>query len=148
MKRIGIYAGSFNPFHVGHLHIAQEAQRIFDEVHVVWAGNPEKNPSEKFPVPVAFLEKRNFKVYEHSGLITKLFAEDSYNEMTMIRGLRNGYDLQYESNYRKWVNEISPVNFIYICCPANLEHVSSSELRTLYNLPSPEGKRVAERYII
>ena len=142
MKRVGIYAGSFNPFHIGHLHIAQEAQRLFDEVHIVWAGNPQKNPTTQFPIPREFLEKRGFIVYEHTGVITKLFQVSEVR--TMIRGLRNGYDLQYESNYRKWVNEITPINFVYICCPANLEHVSSSELRTLYSI----DQRVAERYIV
>ena len=143
MKRIGIYAGSFNPFHIGHMHIAQEAQRLFDEVHIVWAGNPQKTPTENFLAPLSALEKRGFIVYEHSGIITDLFKK-KYHDATMIRGLRNGYDLQYESNYRKWVNEIYPIHFVYICCPANLEHVSSSEIRTLYKI----DQDVAERYIV
>ncbi|MGK3871055.1 adenylyltransferase/cytidyltransferase family protein, partial [Enterococcus faecium] len=44
MKRIAVYSGTFDPFTLGHLWIVQEAQSLFDEVHVVIAGHPKKSP--------------------------------------------------------------------------------------------------------
>ena len=41
MKK-AIYAGSFDPFHNGHLDIVKKASKLFDEVYVVIAKNPKK----------------------------------------------------------------------------------------------------------
>ena len=37
MKKIAIYAGSFNPFHIGHLNIVKKAEKIFGEGNVLIA---------------------------------------------------------------------------------------------------------------
>ena len=45
MKTLAIYAGSFNPFHIGHLNIVEKAEKIFGEGNVLIAigVNPEKS---------------------------------------------------------------------------------------------------------
>lgn len=40
--KIGFYAGSFDPFTVGHLHIVKVASKIFDKVIVGIGVNPKK----------------------------------------------------------------------------------------------------------
>ena len=37
-----VYPGSFNPVHLGHMHVILQASRLFDEVRVLIAVNPEK----------------------------------------------------------------------------------------------------------
>ncbi len=37
-----LYPGSFDPFHLGHLHVVEQAAPIFDEVIVGVLGNPRK----------------------------------------------------------------------------------------------------------
>ena len=44
--RLGIYAGSFNPFHKGHYNILCKAEKIFDRVIIARGINPDKGPSE------------------------------------------------------------------------------------------------------
>lgn len=41
-ERIGVFGGTFNPIHLGHLHVAGEIQRLFSlsQVHFVVAGSP------------------------------------------------------------------------------------------------------------
>jgi len=146
MKKIGIYAGTFNPFHVGHLDIAQQAQRLFDEVHIVRATNPNKT-TYKVDMPKSRLEARGFMVYEHDGLITELFDKGYHHvgqTRTLIRGLRNGYDLQSESDYMRMVRDAYPVNFVHFVSRSELSHLSSTGVREL----SSFDPIAAERYLV
>ena len=38
-----IYAGSFDPFTNGHLHVLKQACEVFDKVYIAIAVNSEKN---------------------------------------------------------------------------------------------------------
>ena len=40
--KIGFYAGSFDPFTIGHLHIVKAASKVFDKVYVGMGINPNK----------------------------------------------------------------------------------------------------------
>src|SRR5688572_24427151 len=40
--KIGLFAGSFNPFHKGHFNVLQKAEKIFDKVIIAFGKNPEK----------------------------------------------------------------------------------------------------------
>jgi pantetheine-phosphate adenylyltransferase len=42
MKKIAVYAGSFDPFTLGHLDVLSKVRGLFDEVHVVVADNRKK----------------------------------------------------------------------------------------------------------
>ena len=43
MKK-AVFAGSFDPFTIGHLDVLRRAAALFDEVHVGVLVNPEKRP--------------------------------------------------------------------------------------------------------
>src|SRR5262245_7482462 len=48
-RRIGFFGGSFDPVHIGHLHVAREAQRAFalDRVVFVPAAQPPHKPGRR-----------------------------------------------------------------------------------------------------
>ncbi len=140
--KIGIYAGSFNPFHKGHLNILEKATKIFDKVILARGINPEKKDSieiEKLDVPVLkYKQCENF-----IGFLTDyISSKENYAELTLIRGLRNGDDLDYEINQLRFMEEMKDdLKVIFIACDKQYEHISSSAIRNLEKIDKEFGKR-------
>lgn len=124
---IGVYAGSFNKFHKGHYDILTKAENIFDKVIIARGINPEKNNDiSKLP---EILSHRQIETY--NGLLTDFIDTLDYN-VTLIRGLRNSTDLQYELTQYKYLLDFKPdIKVISIFCDKQYEHISSSALRSL-----------------
>lgn len=124
---IAIYPGSFNPFTAGHLNVLEKAEKIFDKVIVAYGNNPEKTYQEK-DIPQE-LYHRQTMIYD--GLLTDAIDKLGY-DVTVIRGMRNSSDFQYELNQYRWLQELKPgIKVVSIFCDKEYEHVSSSSLRML-----------------
>ena len=128
MSKIGLYAGSFNPFHLGHYNILLKAEKIFDEVCLGFGNNPEKKSEKSYPVPTTLFDK---KILFYDGLLTDLI-DSMDGDVTLIRGLRNSTDLQYELTQYRYLQELMPgIKVISIFCDKEFEHISSSAIRNL-----------------
>ena len=145
--KIGIYAGSFNPFTIGHKDIADKADKIFDKVIIVRAINPSKSSyglvrpdSEQLP---DWHRRIPYEVVIWSHLLTEFIEQvESYADVTYIRGLRNSYDLQYEWNQLQFIKELKPdINHMMIFCDADKAHISSSDIRALMVFDSERVKK-------
>jgi len=125
---IAVYPGSFNPFHKGHLNILEKAERIFDKVIIAQGVNPGKDAST-YQLP-KLIKHRQIARYE--GLLTDFINELGY-DVTVIRGLRNGTDLQYELNQYRYLQELSDkkLQIVSIFCDSEFEHISSTGIRQL-----------------
>ena len=126
--KIGLYAGSFNPYHLGHENIRLKATKIFDQVVVAFGKNPEKNIHQSFP------PANIGKVIFYDGLLTELIErlELEGNDVTLIRGLRNSNDLQYELTQYRFLQDLKPdIKVVSIFCDKEYEHISSSGIRML-----------------
>jgi pantetheine-phosphate adenylyltransferase len=143
MKRIGIYAGTFSPWHVGHADILHQALDLFDEVIIALGRNPSKDNNEKEPFPTGHKILKNAKVVEFSGLLSDFLNEIDFNNegsnVFLIRGLRNGEDLQYEQNQLQFIKEMYPsLKTVFFICDKKFEHISSSALRNLKKVSETE----------
>jgi pantetheine-phosphate adenylyltransferase len=138
-NRIAVYPGSFNPFTIGHLNILQKAEAIFGVGNVIIAVG--RNPLKPNPQTAQFASiqaiKQNMpskKVEKFDEFLTDYIWEkekDGY-DVTIIRGLRNGDDLDYEVNQLRFMEEMKPdVKVVFITCDKQFEHVSSSAYRAL-----------------
>ncbi len=122
-----MFAGSFNPFHKGHYNVLLKAEKIFDKVIIAFGDNPDKE-TRKWPIPQK-ISNRQFENY--SGLLTDFIDSLGY-EVTVIRGLRNSTDFQYEQNQYRYIQELKPdIKIVNIFCDKEFEHISSSGIRTL-----------------
>lgn len=128
--KIGVFAGSFNPFHIGHLNILEKAEKIFDKVIVAKGNNSEKVNSFKSELPTTI---QNRQIEYYNGLLTDFLKGLDY-PITLIRGLRDANDLLYESNQICFLKDLMPeLNIIEILCDKDLNHISSSAVRSLSN---------------
>lgn len=111
--KIGIFPGSFNPFHKGHENIKLKAEQLFDKVIIARGINPNKDKSQ-----YALPESLYNETIEYNGLVTVLFENPPPNvSLFLIRGLRNVYDLGYEETLRKTIHDINPdIQFSYFFC--------------------------------
>jgi len=150
MKTLAIYAGSFNPFHIGHLNIVEKAEKIFGRGNVLIAigVNPEKSKSEDLlsrSVDIANKTGRSVEVYTTflHELIDK--KESEGYKVVLIRGLRNGDDLAYEDNQLKFINDFKKnIDVVFFRCDEEFQHISSSAIRNLQSFRPGSG----DKYLI
>jgi pantetheine-phosphate adenylyltransferase len=130
-KRYAVYAGSFNPFHQGHMNIALQASAIFDQVEIVQGWNLEKAKPTCDLTKLASLKR--FEIGFCEGLLTDYISQKYVgSDVTLVRGLRNSLDLQAEINQSRYYQDLMPeLKIAYLLCDREFEHVSSSAIRVL-----------------
>lgn len=127
IPKIGVYAGSFNPFHKGHFNVLDKAEKIFDKIIIARGINKTKN-NELRPLP-DYLKYRQIEYYD--GLLTDFIDSLGY-DVTLIRGLRNITDLQFELTQFQYMQEFKPdIKIVSIFCDKEFDHISSSSIRML-----------------
>jgi pantetheine-phosphate adenylyltransferase len=113
MKKNAVYPGTFDPVTYGHIDIIERALKIFDEVIVAVAYNPNKNPLFTVGERVEMLKQitknmRGVKVENFDGLLMDYVRRKSVS--VVIRGLRAVSDFEYEFQMaltnRKLNNEV------------------------------------------
>jgi pantetheine-phosphate adenylyltransferase len=142
--RIGVYPGSFGPFHLGHLSILRQAEEVFDKVIVAVGVNRQK------PGAVDSAKSRSAELQERlrfhevavfSGLLTN-FVEAMPLPVKIVRGVRDGTDLEAELRFVRFLNELRPqTGVVWISCEADLQHLSSSAIRELESIEPGAGAR-------
>ncbi len=133
---IAIYAGSFDPFTIGHLQVLTESSYLFDKVIVAIANNADKKRRIDSQLTLSAIEDTvsdlsygsKIEVIRFEGLIADLANENKADYL--IRGIRNGIDYEYEENLAR-INESFGLKTIYIRA-GSLSHVSSSMVMELY----------------
>lgn len=133
MKR-GLFAGSFDPFTVGHKSIVDESLKLFDEVIIAIGVNPNKKRvfDEKYiKIKLEELYKdKNVKIISYNTLTSKLAKELGVDYL--IRGVRNTLDFEYEKNLAEINKKVFGVETILLFGDMNLSYVSSTMVRELY----------------
>ena len=135
MQKIAVFAGSFDPFTVGHQDIVNRASALFDEVWVLLAVNASKRYmfSEETRLEMARKAVENIpnvKVDCYDGL-TVDFAKRA-GARFLVRGIRDASDVDYEQTVA-WNNKVLCPECETVFLSSAPEHlmVSSSVVREL-----------------
>lgn len=150
MKTLAIYAGSFNPFHIGHLNIVEKAEKVFGKGNVLIAigVNPEKSKSEDLLSRSAEIAKKTGRPVEVYTTFLHELVEKKESEgfkVVIVRGLRNGDDLAYEDNQLKFIKDFKKdIDVVFFRCDEQFSHISSSAIRSLQSFRPGSG----DKYLI
>jgi phosphopantetheine adenylyltransferase len=116
------------------MSVLEQAERIFDKVMVVFPSNI------KAPIQVGKTLPFH-EVVAFDGLLTDYvnkLKQKTNADFTLIRGIRNGNDLEYEVNLNKAYKDLgSDLNVMYFM--TDFPHVSSSMVREIIKV-SPRYK--------
>lgn len=150
MKKLFLYAGSFNPFHIGHLNVAEKIEKIGGKESLLIAIglNPEKVTQEDIEV----INNNAKKISETIGRKVEVYStflhefielkEKEGYDVVLVRGLRNGDDLAYENNQLKFITDFKPnLKSMFIMCDKQFEHISSTSLRLLESFRIGSSKK-------
>lgn len=148
--KIGIYPGSFNPWHEGHDDVLQKALMMFDKVIIAVGRNPDKEPRSFTDLnklwgeavnAIGVEESDRVKVVEFKGSLAD-FANEyyetdddskhyvSHDACAVIRGLRNSQDFEFEKSQQYWNEDLGlKIPTVYLISDRKLTHISSSAIK-------------------
>ena len=142
--KVGFYAGSFDPFTIGHLHIVKSASQMFDRVIVGMGVNVSKGRRyDKEAMIQAMMETfrqeglDNVECVIYDGLTYDVALANGAT--VLIRGIRNGMDYDYEENLAQINYELGGLDTVYLRA-GEYGMVSSSMVYELIKREKDESK--------
>ena len=154
-RRVAVFAGSFDPFTVGHLDLVKRAAGMFDSLTVLVAQNASKknlfdSGTRKAMVEAAVSGIPNVNVAVHDGLTVDFMK--SVGARYLVRGIRSAADLDAEQAVA-WNNKVLYKDVETVLLLSAQEHlvVSSSLVRELLKCGAAksdaEQKAILSKYV-
>ena len=139
---IAIYPGSFDPIHLGHVRIVENAATIFDQVIVVAMQNREKKgflsiEKRQELLKTSFGHLNNVVTDSSTGLVVDVAK--ALNAEVIIKGLRSSADFEIEMQMAQTNKKISAINTVFIPTDPEYSYITSRFIRGI----SSEGGDVS-----
>lgn len=150
MKRIAVYAGSFDPLTNGHLWMIRQGAKMFDELIVALGDNPDKHYTfshderiEMLRVALSDMPEVRIAAFQNRFLVD--FARE-HEVSFMLRGIRSTQDYEYERVMRHINADMAPqICTVFLMPPRESAELSSSMVKGLIG---PDGwESQVSRYV-
>ncbi len=135
---IGVYPGSFDPIHNGHIDLIERSCGLFDKLFVAVLNNEEKKPlfsvDERTEMIGELLSDRpECEVRCFSGLLVDFATEIGAH--TIVRGLRAVSDFEYEFQMALMNRRLAPgIETVFLTPKDDLTYVSSRLIKEVCSL--------------
>jgi pantetheine-phosphate adenylyltransferase len=131
--KVGLFPGSFDPFHNGHLEIVENASHLFDEVVIAVLRNPQKSEAlfdlaerqRMLEEVTAHIE--GVRIVSVSTLLVNV-ARD-VGASAIVRGLRAVSDFETEMQMAQMNHHLSGVQTIFIPTSSKYSFLASRLIR-------------------
>jgi pantetheine-phosphate adenylyltransferase len=132
--RVAVFAGSFDPYTIGHDDIARRALRLFDRLVIVVAVNPEKHymfPAEERVAAIRTLYKDEprVSVVVNDGMTVDLAVK--LGAQVQVRGVRSTIDFEYERVEADYNRNLGNLETVLLYAQPQFSSVSSTAYRQL-----------------
>ena len=133
--RLALYAGTFDPITRGHLSVIERAARLFDQLLVVVAVNPDKQPLFATDERIDMIREvvapwPSVACTSTSGYVVELAR--ARGARYLVRGVRGCTDVEGEIALANMNHALAPeIETVFIPAHPELSEVSSSRLKEL-----------------
>jgi len=148
-KIVAIYPGSFDPVTFGHLDLIERGSKLFDELIVAIARNPEKGTAlfeleeRKEMLQAMTARWGNVSVDGFEGLLVNYVL--SKNANVVLRGIRAVSDYEFELQMALMNRKLDKrVETIFMLPAEKYSYLSSRIVREIAHLGGPLGCFVPE----
>ena len=138
MPRTAFYAGSFDPVTNGHIDVVRHAARLVDRLILAIGLHPGKAPLFSAEERLAMLAESCGPVAKAAGCevssitFSGLVVETARREEAtlLIRGLRDGTDLDYEMQMAGMNGDMAPdIQTVFVAASPGVRHIASNLVR-------------------
>ncbi len=139
--------GSFDPLHLGHIDVVDQARELFGEVVVGVLHNPEKpsgmfSPTERVELAGASLEGRaGVSVRDFTGLAVQAAADVGAD--FIVKGLRSAADYDVEQQMAHNNRAVTGIRTVFVPCRPEYAYISSRYIREIASHGGAIGHLVA-----
>lgn len=141
--RVAIYAGSFDPLTNGHLDVLKASLVVADRVFAAIGIQAAKKPLFSFEERVSLIEKvavdefgkdaGRIKVVSFEGLVVD--AARKLGATIMIRGLRDGTDLDYEMQMAGMNESMAPdLQTVFLPASPSVRTITATLVRQIASM--------------
>ncbi|MEO9527260.1 pantetheine-phosphate adenylyltransferase [Roseibium sp.] len=141
MTRIALYPGSFDPVTNGHMDILRQALALADKVVVAIGIHPGKSPLFSFDERVDLIHasaRAEFSAQDASRIDVIAFDDlvvdtaRSQKAACLVRGLRDGTDLDYEMQMAGMNGTLEPtIRTIFLPASPGVRHITATLVRQI-----------------
>ena len=134
MPRTALFAGSFDPYTIGHHSLVERALQMFDKVVIAIGYNSEKGGfatvgERMAAIAACHAGNSRVEVRSYTGL-TMDFAREVGADV-LLRGVRNIKDFEYERELADVNKQLGGIDTVLLVSEPGYSSVSSSVVREL-----------------